>query len=161
LTAANANGSGQVVAAGTVEQLAALSADPPARARVVPLQVAGAFHTHHMGAAVDVLAGHARAITASEPTTRLLSNADGSVVGSGAVALQRLVAQVRNPVRWDLCTATFVRLGVTGLLELPPAGTLTGLAKRAMPGVELVALRTPDDLDAARALVRDHAGIGR
>jgi [acyl-carrier-protein] S-malonyltransferase len=157
LTAANLNAAGQVVAAGTLEQLAALAAAPPARTRVVPLQVAGAFHTAHMAPAVDVLAGFARAITPAAPRTRLLSNADGAVVQTGGEALRRIVDQVSNPVRWDACSATLAELGVTGLLELPPAGTLAGLAKRALPGVEIVALKTPDDLPAARALVEKHA----
>jgi [acyl-carrier-protein] S-malonyltransferase len=157
LTAANRNANGQVVAAGTLEQLAALAAAPPAKARIVPLQVAGAFHTAHMAPAVDVLAGYARAIAPGAPRTRLLSNADGAVVESGSEALRRIVQQVSNPVRWDACSATLAELGVTGLLELPPAGTLAGLAKRALPGVEIVALKTPDDLPAARALVEAHA----
>jgi len=123
----------------------------------VPLQVAGAFHTVHMAPAVDVLAGFARAITPRDPQTRLLSNADGAVVETGPEALRRIVDQVSSPVRWDRCTDTLRELGVTGLLELPPAGTLAGLAKRALPGVEIVALKTPDDLPAARALVETHA----
>lgn len=157
LTAANINAAGQVVAAGTLEQLAGLAADPPAKARVVPLQVAGAFHTAHMAPAVETLARLARAVTPRDPRTRLLSNRDGAVVGTGGDALRRIVDQVSNPVRWDLCSATLADLGVTGLLELPPAGTLAGLAKRALPGVEIVALKTPDDLPAARALVEKHA----
>jgi [acyl-carrier-protein] S-malonyltransferase len=160
LTAANANAAGQVVAAGTLEQLAGLAADPPAKTRIVPLQVAGAFHTAHMGPAVETLARLARAVTPRDPRTRLLSNQDGAVVPTGAEALSRIVDQVSNPVRWDLCSATLAELGVTGLLELPPAGTLAGLAKRALPGVEIVALKTPDDLPAARALVENHAPGG-
>jgi [acyl-carrier-protein] S-malonyltransferase len=160
LTAANQNGAGQVVAAGTVDQLAALRDDPPAKARIVPLQVAGAFHTHHMAPAVEVLAGHARAVTPRRPTTRLLSNADGEVVPTGGEALRRIVDQVRNPVRWDLCMRTMQELGVTALIELPPAGTLAGLAKRALPGVEIVALKTPADLPAARALVEARSSLG-
>ena len=156
LTAANANGAGQVVAAGTLEQLGALRDEPPARARVIPLQVAGAFHTHHMASAVDVLARHAQTITPGTPTTRLVSNADGAVVTDGRDALDRIVNQVSNPVRWDLCQQTFAELGVTGLVELAPAGALTGLAKRTLPGVQTVALKTPDDLDAARAVVSEH-----
>ncbi|MGZ4624895.1 MAG: ACP S-malonyltransferase [Kineosporiaceae bacterium] len=157
LTAANMNAAGQVVAAGTLDRLAALAADPPAKARIVPLQVAGAFHTTHMAPAVEVLAGYARAITPRDPRTRLLSNADGAVVETGGEALRRIVDQVSNPVRWDLCMATLRDLGVTGLLELPPAGTLAGLAKRALPGVEIVALKTPDDVPMARALLEAHS----
>ena len=153
LTAANDNGPGQVVAAGTLAQLEALAADAPEKARLVPLSVAGAFHTHHMAPAVDALARLAAAVTPRDPATRLLSNADGAVVPSGKDVLDRLVAQVSSPVRWDLCQVALADLGVSGIVELLPGGTLTGLAKRALRGVPSVALRTPDDLDAARALL--------
>jgi [acyl-carrier-protein] S-malonyltransferase len=158
LTAANANGAGQTVAAGTLDQLAALAADPPAKARVIPLQVAGAFHTTHMSPAVDALERLAAGFDVSDPGVTLLSNADGRTVADGADALARLVEQVSNPVRWDLCMQTMVDLGVTALVELAPAGTLVGLAKRAMPGVATLAVKTPDDLEAAQQLVRDHGG---
>ena len=158
LTPANMNGGGQVVAAGTLEQLAALAAEPPAKARVIPLQVAGAFHTHHMAPAVESLAALAAGFTPGTPSVTLLSNADGAAVADGAQALARLVSQVSNPVRWDLCTQTLADLGVTALVELPPAGTLAGLAKRALKGIEIVALKTPDDLDAARTLLANHGG---
>ena len=160
LTAANMNGAGQVVAAGTLEQLAALKEEPPAKARVIPLQVAGAFHTEHMAPAVDVLAGYARAISTHDPRTLLLSNRDGTVVHDGRDVLARLVSQVSNPVRWDLCQQAFTELGVTALIEIPPAGTLAGLARRTMPGVEVLALKSPEDLDAARDLVARHGGRG-
>ena len=120
-----------------------------------PLQVAGAFHTAHMAPAVDVLNGLARALRPADPRVPWLSNADGAPVTSGAAGLTSLVSQISSPVRWDLCTATMAGLGVTALLELAPAGTLTGLAKRALPGVRLVALKTPDDLPAARELVAE------
>ncbi len=156
LTPANMNGAGQVVAAGTMEQLAALAAEPPARARVIPLKVAGAFHTAHMAPAVAALAARAEGVAVGDPVITLVSNKDGAAVPTGAEVLARLVNQVSNPVRWDLCMETFTALGVTGLLELSPAGTLVGLAKRALRGVESVALKTPDDLDAARRLVATH-----
>jgi [acyl-carrier-protein] S-malonyltransferase len=158
LTAANANGAGQTVAAGTLDQLAALAADPPSRARVIPLQVAGAFHTHHMAPAVAALEALAADFDVSDPGVTLLSNADGRPVAGGTDALARLVRQVSSPVRWDLCMQTMVDSGVTALVELCPAGTLTGLAKRGMPGVATVAVKTPDDLAAAQQLVRDHGG---
>jgi [acyl-carrier-protein] S-malonyltransferase len=160
LTAANVNGAGQVVAAGLVTDLAALAAAPPTRARIVPLKVAGAFHTKHMAPAVDVLARHARSITTHDPRVRLVSNADGTVVHDGQEVLRRIVRQVSNPVRWDLCVEAFRDLGVTGLIEIPPAGTLANLAKRSLPGVEIVALRTPNDLPAAHELVREHGSPG-
>ena len=156
LTAANINGGGQVVAAGTLDQLAALQEAPPTRARVIPLQVAGAFHTHHMASAVEQLSRYARVMATHDPTSTLLSNSDGAAVTTGPDALTRLVNQVSNPVRWDLCMQTFASLGVTGLIEIPPAGTLTGLAKRGLRGVELLALKTPDDLEAAHRMIREH-----
>jgi [acyl-carrier-protein] S-malonyltransferase len=124
---------------------------------VIPLQVAGAFHTAHMSPAVDALAVAAQGIAPRAPGTRLLSNADGAVVSDGGHVLQRLVAQVSNPVRWDLCQQTLADLGVTAAVELAPGGALAGLAKRALRGVTVVALKTPDDLDAARALIEEHA----
>lgn len=157
LTAANTNGAGQVVAAGTAEQLAAFAADPPAKARLRPLSVAGAFHTAHMAPAAEALRRLAAGIPVFDPETRLLSNQDGTVVRRGAVVLERLVGQVRAPVRWDACMQTMADLGVSAIIELPPAGTLAGLARRALPGVEALALRSPDDLEAARILVAAHA----
>ena len=156
LTPANMNGAGQIVVAGTLEQLAAFAVDPPEGARVRPLEVAGAFHTSHMAPAVDVLSGYARAITTHDPRIPLISNTDGRVVHDGREVLRRLVSQVSNPVRWDLCMATMADLGVTALIEIPPAGTLVGLAKRALPGVETLALKTPDDLPAAWRLIERH-----
>ncbi|HET9381213.1 MAG TPA: ACP S-malonyltransferase [Streptomyces sp.] len=153
LTPANLNGAGQVVAAGTLEQLAALSEDKPEGVRkVIALKVAGAFHTHHMAPAVDRLAVAAKEVAPADPSTVYVSNRDGRTVATGAEVLERLVGQVANPVRWDLCMETFKELGVTALIEVCPGGTLTGLAKRALPGVRTLALKTPDDLDAAREL---------
>ena len=158
LTAANNNGSGQIVAAGTKEQLAAFAAAPPTRARLIELSVAGAFHTVHMAPAVAELAALARSISTHDPRTRLLSNADGQVVHDGRDVLRRLVAQVASPVRWDLCLTAMADLGVTGLLEMPPAGTLTGIAKRNLQGVELFALNNPDQVPEAMDFVRKHGG---
>lgn len=156
LTAANDNGPGQIVAAGTVEELAALAEDPPAKTRLIPLSVAGAFHTKHMEPAVQTLAGYARSITTHDPRTRLISNRDGQIVHDGTDVLRRLVQQVNAPVRWDLCMQTMADLQVTGILEMTPAGTLTGIARRALKGVETFALKTPDQLDDARAFVDKH-----
>lgn len=158
LTPANVNGAGQIVAAGTLEQLAALNENKPEGVRkVVPLKVAGAFHTHHMAPAVDALAKAAADLTPADPKVTYVSNKDGQTVATGAEVLERLVGQVANPVRWDLCMETFQELGATALIEVSPGGTLVGLAKRALPGVKTLALKTPDDLDAARALIAEHA----
>ncbi len=159
LTAANRNAAGQLVAAGTLEQLAALAQDPPHKARLRPLSVAGAFHTAHMAPAVTHLARYARSVTTHDPRTRLISNRDGAVVHDGHEVLSRIVSQVSTPVRWDLCLRTMADLGVTALIEVPPAGTLTAIAKRELPGVQTLALKTPADLDAARALVATHATV--
>ncbi|MEV4561158.1 ACP S-malonyltransferase [Kitasatospora sp. NPDC049285] len=158
VTAANNNGGGQLVAAGTLEQLAALKADPPAGARLIPLKVAGAFHTEHMAAGVERLAKLAPTLKAADPLVTYLSNKDGEVVGDGAEVLARLVSQVSNPVRWDLCMETLQQLGATAVIELSPAGTLTNLVKRNVKGVATLALKTPADLDKARELVAEHGG---
>ncbi|MEU3183127.1 ACP S-malonyltransferase [Streptomyces sp. NPDC006923] len=158
LTPANVNGAGQIVAAGTLEELAALEAEKPEGVRrVVALKVAGAFHTHHMAPAVETLEAAARTLDAAAPAVPYVSNKDGQAVATGSGILTHLVGQVANPVRWDLCMETFVQRGATALIELSPGGTLTGLAKRAMPGVKTLALKTPDDLDAARALIAEHS----
>ena len=157
LTPANDNGPGQIVAAGTLEQLEALAGDPPAKARLTPLSVAGAFHTEHMAPAVGHLEKLAADVATRTPSIAVISNKDGSVVRDGDEVLGRIVGQIANPVRWDLCMETMRELGVTGILELPPAGVLTGIAKRNLKGVDTFALKTPDQLDDARAFCQKHA----
>ncbi|GAA4583411.1 ACP S-malonyltransferase [Planotetraspora phitsanulokensis] len=154
LTPANINGAGQIVAGGTLEQLDAFKADPPAKARLIPLSVAGAFHTVHMSPAVDQLRQAAAGIKPGDPAVKLLSNSDGALVAAGSDFVDRLVKQVANPVRWDACMATMAAEGVTAMIELLPGGTLTGLARRGLPGVKTVALKTPDNLDAAREVIK-------
>jgi len=157
LAPANINGAGQIVAGGTIRQLEVFAASPPTGARLRPLRVAGAFHTSHMAPAVEALAQAAAGTVVKDPAITLLSNADGGVVTSGASWVERIVAQIATPVRWDLCMETMSDIGVVALIELPPSGTLTGLARRTLPGVELLALKTPDQLDAARELIAAHA----
>jgi [acyl-carrier-protein] S-malonyltransferase len=157
-TPANVNGAGQTVAAGTFEQLKALAENPPAKARVIPLKVAGAFHTSHMSPAVAALEALKPSLKPRNPQVPLLSNFDGKEVTDGDAAVGSLIAQVSRPVRWDLCMETLVQRGVTGVIELAPAGTLAGLAKRGMPGVKTVAVKTPDDLTAALALFAELEG---
>ncbi|TDD90472.1 ACP S-malonyltransferase [Actinomadura darangshiensis] len=157
LTPANINGAGQIVAAGTMEQLARFADEPPAKARLRALPVAGAFHTEHMAPAVETLRRLAAGAPVADPRTKLLQNRDGAVVGTGRDFVDRLAGQVSAPVRWDACMAAMRDLGVTGIIELPPAGTLTGLARRELKGVELVALKSPADLDKARELIRADA----
>jgi [acyl-carrier-protein] S-malonyltransferase len=153
LTAANRNGAGQIVAAGATERLAQLADDPPAGARVRPLAVAGAFHTHYMDPAEESLREYAASLTVDDPRSTLLSNADGAKVTTGADLIARLVRQVTVPVRWDLCLQTCRERGVDAVVELAPGGVLTGIAKRELPGTELVAIKSPDDLDKARKLI--------
>ena len=159
LTPANMNGAGQVVAAGPLEGLEALKAEPPAKARIMPLSVAGAFHTSYMASAREQLEGHVAGLRPTDPSRRLLSNADGAAVADGAEVLSRLVSQVTSPVRFDACLATMRELGVTAVIELPPAGALAGLAKREWKGsdVEILALTSPKDLDRARELLGGQA----
>jgi [acyl-carrier-protein] S-malonyltransferase len=159
LTPANRNGTGQVVAAGSVEAIAALTENPPPRARIRPLQVAGAFHTDYMSSAEQNLQAVAAQLTPTDPSQTLLSNADGAVVSDGPTVLARLVGQVTRPVRWDLCLDTLRTLGVTATIELAPAGALTGIARRELPGVRLVAVKTPADLDSAQRLLAEHPAL--
>lgn len=156
ITPANDNGPGQIVAAGTLAQLAELNDNPPAKARLIPLSVAGAFHTAHMAPAVPGLEALAASLTVRDPLQPVLSNADGAAVSSGSELLARLVGQVANPVRWDLCMTAMADAQVTGMLELVPGGTLTGIARRALKGVATLALKTPDQLDEARAFCAEH-----
>jgi len=163
LVAANDNGPGQVVAAGTLEQLAAFADDAPAKAKLRPLSVAGAFHTPHMAPAVDHVARLARSVSTHDPRTRFLSNRDGTVVHDGTEVLTRIVGQIARPVRWDRCLETMADLGVTGFLEMPPAGTLSGIAKRYFRtrgmDVATFSLNTPDQLDEARAFCAEHGEV--
>ncbi|MEV8215435.1 ACP S-malonyltransferase [Leifsonia sp. NPDC077715] len=157
LSPANYNGGGQIVVAGALDALAQLSENPPARARVIPLQVAGAFHTRYMAPAVPALEEFASTLTTNDPTLRLWTNKDGSEVTDGAEFLRLLVGQVSSPVRWDLDMKAFEEAGVTGLIEVAPAGALVGLAKRGLKGVPTVAIKTPDDLPAAFDLIDQEA----
>ncbi|OBH61652.1 ACP S-malonyltransferase [Mycobacterium colombiense] len=149
---ANRNAAGQIVAAGALTALEKLAEDPPEKARVRALGVAGAFHTRYMASALDGYAAAAASVQTSEPTAKLLSNRDGKPVASAAAAMEALVAQLTQPVRWDLCTATLRDLEVTAAVEFPPAGTLTGIAKRELRGVTARAVKSPADLDALAEL---------
>lgn len=156
LTAANVNAPGQVVAAGSQESLDRLAENPPARTRVIALNVAGAFHTSYMAPAAKSLAQAAEATQAKDPQVALLSNRDGTSISAGSEVLSRIVAQVTSPVRWDQCMETMSAMGVTGVLELMPGGTLVGLAKRGLKGVASFALTSPEDLDAAADFITEH-----
>jgi len=156
LTPANENGAGQIVAAGSLSALAALSENPPEGARVRPLQVAGAFHTSAMAPALEAMTALAASTEVSDPAIRIISNKEGSEVTSGREFLNRIVGQIAGPVRWDLCMDTLASMGVSGVIEMPPAGTLVGLIKRAHPEIETFALKSPEDLEAAREFVAKH-----
>ena len=158
LIAANDNGAGQIVAAGSLDQLDKLIENPPAGARVRALAVAGAFHTHYMQSAVSHVTSFVDKVNINEPLAQLLSNKDGAVVANGREAIDRIVNQIANPVRWDLCMESLVQLGVTGAIEFPPAGTLVGLLKRATPNIETFALKSPEDLAAAKEFATKHGG---
>jgi [acyl-carrier-protein] S-malonyltransferase len=153
LEPANFNGGGQIVVAGALDALARLSAEPVAGSRVIPLQVAGAFHTRYMQSAQETLASVAAELTTSDPALRLWTNNDGSIVDNGARFVELLVEQVASPVRWDLCMEAFAADGVSGIVEVAPAGALTGLAKRGLKGTPSVAIKTPADIPAALELL--------
>ncbi|WP_104090253.1 MULTISPECIES: ACP S-malonyltransferase [unclassified Cryobacterium] len=153
LEPANFNGSGQIVVAGALNALADLAATPPHRARVIPLQVAGAFHTRYMKPAVERMTMVADSLSPADPTLPIWTNRDGSQMSDGIHFVDLLVGQVSSPVRWDRCMEAFAQAGVTGIIEVAPAGALVGLAKRALKGVPSVAIKTPDDLPAAWAMI--------
>ena len=157
LEPANYNGGGQIVAAGSAAGISELQVSPPAGARVIPLQVEGAFHTRYMEPAVATLAEYTKGLEISDPSLGIWSNHGGKSVATGSEFISLLVNQIKSPVRWDLTMAAMVAAGVTALIEVSPGGTLVGLAKRSMPGVELVALKTPENLEAAQALIRNHS----
>lgn len=156
LVAANDNGAGQIVAAGDLAALAELAENPPASARVRALAVAGAFHTSYMQPAVQPLRDKAATIATHQMQIDVISNKDGAIIKDGAELLTRIVNQIANPVRWDLCMETMKSIGVTGVIELPPAGTLVGLLKRAATEIEAFALKSVDDLPAAREFAERH-----
>jgi [acyl-carrier-protein] S-malonyltransferase len=153
LEPANFNGGGQIVVAGALEALETLKATPPAGSRVIPLQVAGAFHTRYMSRAVDRLRAVAESVSKQDPAMAIWTNRDGSLVQSGAAFVDLIVGQVSSPVRWDKTMDAFAAAGVTGVIEITPAGALVGLAKRGLKGVPTVAVKTPDDLAAAFDLI--------
>jgi [acyl-carrier-protein] S-malonyltransferase len=156
LEPANYNGAGQIVAAGHAQKIADLQDDPPAGSRVIPLQVAGAFHTRFMQPAVQVLDDYSKGITAMDPGLTIWSNQSGQEVSSGDEFIQLMVSQISSPVRWDYCMKSMLDAGVTAIIELAPAGTLVGLAKRGMPGVETLAVKTPENLEQALSLIDKH-----
>lgn len=157
LEPANFNGGGQIVAAGTADAIEGLKLDAPAGSRVIALQVAGAFHTRFMQPAVEVLSQYSQKLEPRDPAMTLWTNSTGSIEASGSRFVELMVQQVSNPVRWDLCMASMLKQGVTAIIELSPAGTLTGLAKRSMPGIESVAVKTPENIEAALSLINNHS----
>jgi len=156
LVAANENGGGQIVAAGSLDGLEKLAANPPEGSRVRALAVAGAFHTSYMQPAIEPLRTLVAATHTHDPVAAIISNKEGAQVSSGREFMNRIVSQIANPVRWDLCMSTLKSMGVTGVIELAPAGTLVGLLKRAEPSIETFALKSPDDLDAAQIFAANH-----
>jgi [acyl-carrier-protein] S-malonyltransferase len=158
LTAANENGAGQIVAAGSLTALAALAENPPEGSRVRALAVSGAFHTTTMVPAVSHLATLAASLHATDPIIPFISNKDGAVIENGREILDRIVGQIAGPVRWDLCMEAMAKCGVTGVIEVPPAGTLVGLVKRAQSEIQTFALKGPEDLAAAQAFIAEHGG---
>ena len=157
LVAANDNGAGQIVAAGELDALAQLAENPPIGSRVRALAVAGAFHTHFMTAAIKPFEQFTQTISTSPVLVSVISNKDGAVISQPDQLIDRITTQIANPVRWDLCMQRLKTLGVTGVIELPPAGTLVGLLKRAVPEIETFALKNAEDLLAAHEFVERHA----
>jgi len=161
LVPANVNSNGQIVASGLLTNLEKLSENPPASTKVRKLEVAGAFHSQFMKSAESELEKEFAQVKLSKPNYGFISNKDGQIITDSAELKNRLISQITSPVRWDLCQAKMVELGVTGMLELAPGGVLTGIAKREMPGVELFAIKSPEDIDTAQAFIDKHAKINK
>jgi len=161
LVPANVNSNGQIVASGLLSNLEKLSANPPASTKVRKLEVAGAFHSQFMKSAESELEKEFAQVELTKPTYNFISNKDGQIITESTELKNRLVSQITSPVRWDLCQAKMIELGVTGMLELAPGGVLTGIAKREMPGVELFAIKSPEDIDTAQAFIDKHAKINK
>ena len=147
LSAANYNGAGQIVAAGSKELIVELVANAPAGTRVIQLQVAGAFHTSFMESARAPLAEYSQSVEAKDPNILIWTNRDGSSVAEGSKFLDLLVNQVSNPVRWDKTMDSMTDAGVSLMIELLPGGALSGIAKRSMPNTVAIPVKTPADLD--------------
>jgi [acyl-carrier-protein] S-malonyltransferase len=161
LVPANVNSNGQIVASGLLTNLEKLFANPPASTKVRKLDVAGAFHSQFMKSAESELKDEFDRVEVTKPTCSFISNKDGQIITESTQLKTRLISQITSPVRWDLCQAKMIELGVTGMLELAPGGVLTGIAKREMPGVELFAIKSPEDIDTAQAFINKHAKINR
>ena len=161
LVPANVNSNGQIVASGLLSNLEKLSANPPASTKVRKLEVAGAFHSQFMKSAESELEKEFTQVELTKPTYNFISNKDGHIITESTELKNRLISQITSPVRWDLCQAKMIELGVTGMLELAPAGVLTGIAKREMPSVELFAIKSPEDIPGAQAFIDKHAKITR
>jgi [acyl-carrier-protein] S-malonyltransferase len=161
LVPANVNSNGQIVASGLLSDLEKLSANPPASTKVRKLEVAGAFHSQFMKSAESEVEKEFTQVELTKPNYNFLSNKDGQIITDLTDLKNRLISQITSPVRWDLCQAKMIELGVTGMLELAPGGVLTGIAKREMPGVELFAIKSPEDIDTAQAFIDKHAKINR
>jgi [acyl-carrier-protein] S-malonyltransferase len=161
LVPANVNSNGQIVASGLLTNLEKLSANPPASTKVRKLEVAGAFHSQFMKSAESELEKEFAQVDLTNPTCSFISNKDGQIITVSAELKNRLISQITSPVRWDLCQAKMVEQGVSGMLELAPGGVLTGIAKREMPGVELFAIKSPEDIENAQAFINKHAKINK
>lgn len=161
LVPANVNSNGQIVASGLLTNLEKLSENPPASTKVRKLEVAGAFHSQFMKTAESELEKEFAQLEVNKSSSIFISNKDGQIVKDSSELKSRLITQITSPVRWDLCQAKMIELGVTGMLELAPAGVLTGIAKREMPGVELFAIKSPEDIPGAQAFIDKHAKITR
>jgi len=161
LVPANVNSNGQIVASGLLTNLEKLSENPPASTKVRKLDVAGAFHSQFMKSAESELEKEFTQVKVTNSSSSFISNKDGQIVKDSSELKNRLITQITSPVRWDMCQAKMIELDVTGMLELAPAGVLTGIAKRGMPSVELFAIKSPEDIPGAQAFIDKHAKITR
>lgn len=157
LQIANKNSSQQIVVGGLIENINNLIDSKPNGIRIIKLSVSAAFHTNFMAKSLQLFQNSIENFDFKDPVNSIISNFDGLEITKGKEAKEKLIGQLTNSVRWDLCQKKFVEMGVTGILELCPGGVLTGISKRENPKIETFAIKNPFDISNANEFIARHA----
>lgn len=148
---ANLNCPGQVVISGEADKIAAAVEAGKERGfrRVMPLNVAGAYHSRLMEPAREAFAAYLAAVEFKAPQLTVLSNTTGREVSEPGAIRDALVKQVVSPVLWEDCMANAAATGVDLFWELGVGGVLKGQLKRANKDWAGVSFETWADVAAA------------